>query len=72
MELGRNNSNGVNMEPSEQADRFCDDLDKLIDLYRREYELTYTPIISALEFKKHTLIQEAIDEYKKGEDDKGE
>lgn len=57
------------MTEREQIIHFSNDLDKLVDRYRSEYELTYASTIGALQMKIHTLIQDAINS---GEDPQDE
>lgn len=49
------------MSEQEQIIHFANDLDKLVDRYRDEYELTYASTIGVLQMKIHTLIQSAIE-----------
>lgn len=47
------------MSEKEQIDHFSDDLDRLVDRYRKEYEISYGSAIGALQMKIHTLCAEA-------------
>jgi len=49
------------MTEKEQTDHFADDLDKLVDRYRSEYEITYASIVGVLQMKSHLLCEEASD-----------
>jgi hypothetical protein len=42
--------------------RFTDEINRLIDYYRKEYQLTYSETIGALEIIKMELFHEANDE----------
>lgn len=43
----------------EQVRRLADELDKLVDRARSEYDLSYASMVGVLAFKQHTLMQEA-------------
>lgn len=47
------------MSDKEQLQHFADDLDKLVDRYRDEYEISFGAIIGALQLKSYLLCQEA-------------
>ena len=47
------------MTDSEQTSAFGDELDKLIDRFREEFDLTYAQLIGTLHFKIHLLCNEA-------------
>lgn len=47
------------MTDREQIQAFADDLDRLADRYRDEFEISMAGVIGALEFKQFTLMQEA-------------
>lgn len=42
-----------------QIDHFSNDLDRLIERYREEYDLTYGEMVGALQFRAFLLMQEA-------------
>jgi len=48
------------MDQKEQIDRFAGDLDKLVGLYKREYDLSYASVIGCLDMKITLLTLEAI------------
>ena len=52
---------GVMMSGKEQIDAFASDLDKLIERYRLEFELTYAAVIGVLFLKAHLLCDESTD-----------
>jgi len=43
----------------EQIDQFANELDKLVDRFRKEYEITYASVIGALVMKTHLLCNES-------------
>jgi hypothetical protein len=45
----------------EQIDHFAQELDKLVERFRSEYDLTYASVIGALTIKSHQLIDESND-----------
>lgn len=47
------------MEEKEQTNAFADDLDRLVDRYRNEFDMTYASVVGALQMKIHLLCQEA-------------
>jgi hypothetical protein len=47
------------MNDRQQIQAFADDLDRLVDRYRDEWEISMAGVIGALEFKQFTLMQEA-------------
>jgi hypothetical protein len=47
------------MNDREQLQHFADELDKLVDRYREEYEISFGAIIDALQMKSYLLCQEA-------------
>lgn len=49
------------MSDTEQLQHFADDLDKLVDRYRSEYEISFGAIVGALQMKSWLLCQEAQD-----------
>jgi hypothetical protein len=51
------------MSAEEQTNQFSDELDKLVDRFRSEYELTYAQVVGVLEMKKWLLCDEARDAF---------
>lgn len=49
------------MSDSEQIQAFANDLDKLVERYRCEFEVTFAGIVGTLQFKQFLLMQEAQD-----------
>ncbi len=47
------------MDDKEQVFHFGDDLDRLVDRYRQEYDMTYAAIVGTLFMKAHLLCGEA-------------
>lgn len=47
------------MDEAEQIDRFNDQLDKLIDTFVKEHDVTYAAMIGALFLKAHLLAHDA-------------
>ncbi len=47
------------MTEKEQTDAFADDLDKLVERYRQEFEVSYAVVIGTLQMKSWLLSQEA-------------
>lgn len=45
---------------ADQIASFARDLDRIVDLYADEFDLTYAAIIGALEIKKHQLILDTL------------
>jgi len=56
------------MTEKEQTDRFCHDLDNLVERYRNEYEMTYASVVGALHMKAWLMCQEST-EQEHAEDD---
>jgi hypothetical protein len=50
-----------------QVQQFSDELDKMIDRFREEYDLSYAAIVGALQFKQFCLMCEC--QNVKSEDD---
>lgn len=46
------------MTEHEQITHLADDLDSLVERYRKEYDLTYASVIGALMMKVHLLCME--------------
>lgn len=47
------------MSEKEQIDHFADDLDRLVDRYRKEYEMSYASVVGTLQMKINLLCAEA-------------
>lgn len=47
------------MTDKEQNKAFAGELDKLIERFAKEFEMTYVQIVGVLELKKHLLCSEA-------------
>lgn len=47
------------MSEKEQTDHFANDIDKLVERYRSEYEVSYAAVVGVLQMKIHLLCQEA-------------
>ena len=46
------------MTEAEQARAFSDDLDRLVNRYRQEFDISFASVVAALEFKKFMLMCE--------------
>lgn len=44
-----------------QLQQFTDELDRLVERFRAEYDLTYGEVVGALQMKSHLLCSEADD-----------
>lgn len=49
------------MNDPEQTKAFADDLDKLVERYRAEFDMTYASVIGVLQMKSFLLCEEAAD-----------
>lgn len=49
------------MNDKEQIDAFADDIDKLVERYRQEFEITYAAVVGVLFLKAHLICNEASD-----------
>lgn len=47
------------MDQKEQQRQFSEELDKLIDRFRKEYEISYASVVGSLTIKIHLLCTEA-------------
>lgn len=47
------------MSDGEQITHFADELDKLVDRFRSEYEITMAGVVGVLHMKAHLLCEEA-------------
>lgn len=47
------------MSEQEQVFHFGDELDKLVDRFRSEYDLSYAAVVGTLMMKAHVLMDEA-------------
>lgn len=50
------------MSEQEQINAFANDLDNLIDRYRKEFEVTYSSVVGVLFMKATLLSNEAADD----------
>lgn len=48
------------MSEKEQIDAFADDIDKLVDRYANEFDMTYAAAIGVLQMKIHTICDAAL------------
>ncbi len=55
------------MTDKQQTDHFAHELDRLIDRFRMEYEISYAAVIGTLHIKATTLVIDAGDENEDGE-----
>jgi hypothetical protein len=46
-------------QPDEQVQQFADELDKMVNRFRSEYDISYAAVVGALMFRIHTLMVEA-------------
>ena len=60
------------MKEAEQRDRFCAELDKLVDYYRSEYNISYASLLAALSYKHFELCIELKTRRLKDGDDNGD
>lgn len=47
------------MNESEQVTHFADDIDKIVDRYRDEYDISIASAVGVLQMKIHLLCREA-------------
>ena len=47
------------MDEKDQTRHFADEIDKLVERYRSEYDIQYASIVGVLHMKIHLLCQEA-------------
>lgn len=47
------------MDHQQQIFAFGDELDKLVERYRREFDMTYADVVGVLFMKAHLLCEEA-------------
>lgn len=45
----------------EQTTAFSNDVDKLVERYRQEFDMTYATVIGVLTMKSHCMTQECIE-----------
>lgn len=55
------------MSEREQINHLSNEIDKLVDRMRAEYELSYAAIVGVLHFKAHLLCDEATERGKEDE-----
>lgn len=58
------------MTDTEQLNHFGDDLDRLIERYRNEYDISFAAVIGALTVKATMLTLEAREQWRKTEGEK--
>lgn len=46
----------------EQVTQFADEIDKLVERFRAEYDMTYAGVVGVLQMKIHLLCEEATEE----------
>lgn len=56
------------MTEREQIEALAEDLDKLISRYCEEFDLTTASAVGVLSFKIHTLMADAVERHKEGEE----
>ncbi len=49
------------MSESEQVRHFGDELDKLVDRFAKEHDMTYAAMVGTLQMKSYILCQQAAD-----------
>lgn len=47
------------MDQTEQTNHFGDELDKLVDRFRKEYDISYASVIGTMQMKIYLLCSEA-------------
>lgn len=47
------------MTEKDKIDHFADDLDRLVDRYRKEYDMSYASVVGTLQMKINMLCAEA-------------
>lgn len=50
------------MSDNDQIKAFADELDNLVERYRKEFDITYAGVVGALTMKAHLLMSEAEDQ----------
>lgn len=55
------------MSESEQTGALADELDKLIERFRQEFQMSYASVVGVLQCKSVLLITEAKDRWDEGE-----
>jgi hypothetical protein len=51
--------NSDSMDDKQQITAFADDIDRLIERYREEFDMTYAAVVGVLFMKAHLLCEEA-------------
>lgn len=54
------------MSESEQVKHLGDELDRLVDRFRSEYDMTYASVVGVLHMKAHLLCAEAAEREDEG------
>lgn len=57
------------MPPNDQTTHFANDLERLINRYRDEYDITYAQLVGVLHIQSFMLCREAEERSKPEEDD---
>lgn len=53
------------MTKESQVEHLSDELDRLIERFRLEYDLAYSDVLGVLQFKVYTLCKEAVENFKR-------
>lgn len=56
------------MTSEQQIEHFENDLDALVERYRKEFDMTYAAVIGCLQLQIHALSDEAMENAEGGED----
>lgn len=51
------------------AEHFCEELDKLIERFRQEYDMSYAEAVGCLELTKADLVRECQESYEEDDSD---
>lgn len=57
------------MTDKQQTASFADELDKLIERFRSEYDMSYAQVVGVLEFKKWLLCSEVSEESEENDEE---
>lgn len=60
------------MTSREQLKAFSNELDKLVDRFGEEYDLSYAQIIGTMQYKVHLLCEQAGEESEEEEEEENE
>lgn len=58
------------MTEAEQTQQFCNELDRLVDRFSMEYQMSYAALVGALHIKAHALIVESFEDEEEDYDGK--